>query len=148
MLINLSILILLLMIYDNKDKVSLIIITYYMACILAQAMAYTVDIDSASWSFINMLFNLPVITACLICYHQSKDRYCAFYAALVTVAYVIPDMIQFYLYEISSYEHITTMICLIEIVIVGRGNVKRNLRCYTGWYKRFCFIGSNYHWNS
>lgn len=133
MIINISTLFLMFLVMDSKDKLSLIITGYYLACIAIQITGYIILIDDMSWFFINSVINLTVITACMMCYHES--RIIRYYMAMVIAVYVIPDIYQFYVFKLDWYEHVTTLACIIEIVMVGRGYVKGLFIGYTSGNK-------------
>lgn len=137
MLTNILVTSLILLIADRRDKLSIVIIAYYLACIAIQFASELIYISDSEWFFINSIINLSIITALLMCYHQEKSKTIIFYTSLVVSVYVIPDIVQFYGFKLDGYDQITTLACLIEISIVGRRYVKRAFSGYNGRIKRW-----------
>ena len=146
MLTNILVTSLILLIADRKDKLSIIIISYYLMCIAIQFASEFIYIGDSEWFFINSVINLSIITALLMCYHQEKSKTIIFYTSLVVSVYVIPDIVQFYGFKLDGYDQITTLACLIEISIVGRRYVKRAFSGYNGRIKRWWsnYTGGNW----
>lgn len=146
MSINILALAAILLIADKKDKLSIIIISYYLMCIAIQFASELIYISDSEWVFINSFINLSIITALLMCYYQEKSKIIIFYTSLVVSVYVIPDMVQFYGFKLDGYDQITTLACLIEISIVGRRYVKRAFSGYNGRIKRWWsnYTGGNW----
>ena len=146
MLTNILVTSLILLIADRKDKLSTVIISYYLVCIAIQLASELIYISDSEWFFINSVINLSIITALLMCYHQEKSKTIIFYTSLVVSVYVIPDIVQFYGFKLDGYDQITTLACLIEISIVGRRYVKRAFSGYNGRIKRWWsnYTGGNW----
>ena len=146
MLTNILVTSLILLMADRKDKLSIVIIAYYLLCIAIQFTSEFTYINDSEWFFINSVINLGVTTALLTCYHQEKSKIIIFYTSLVVSVYVIPDIVQFYGFKLDGYDQITTLACLIEISIVGRRYVKRAFSGYNGRIKRWWsnYTGGNW----
>lgn len=125
MIINILVLGLMIVLMDKRDLLSLVIVFSYISFIILQLLDLIIGITDREWFFASTSINLAVISMLIMCYDKCRSIIILIYTSLVIGFYVIPDIIQFYGFTLSGYVRVTALTCLIEIMIVGRGYVKR-----------------------